>query len=185
MAALKEIAAAYTDEIRDGIAWVIIWKTGRSWHAEAIWLNPETGKVEPEDKAKVNEILGQDSKAVMVNGYYCGHFGEGMTVKEIEAGIRWHYENGICLKDSDVMEPEQESEEPQEHLELPGRRISRQVKTADRIRKNVMPVDGITCKKGSISCREILKSCLRTGREPPKRIQSKMLGRSRQFHAII
>lgn len=37
MAALHEIARQYADEIRDGIAWVIIWKTGRSWHAESVW----------------------------------------------------------------------------------------------------------------------------------------------------
>ena len=38
MAALHEIARQYAEEIRDGIAWVIIWKTGRSWHAESVWL---------------------------------------------------------------------------------------------------------------------------------------------------
>lgn len=36
MAALHEIARQYAEEIRDGIAWVIIWKTGRSWHAESV-----------------------------------------------------------------------------------------------------------------------------------------------------
>lgn len=30
MASLKEIAREYRDEIMDGIAWVAIWKTGRS-----------------------------------------------------------------------------------------------------------------------------------------------------------
>lgn len=39
MAALNAIAREYADEIRDGIAWVIVWKTGRSWNAEAFWLN--------------------------------------------------------------------------------------------------------------------------------------------------
>lgn len=145
MAALREIAAAYADEIREGIAWVIIWKTGRSWHAEAIWLNPETEKVKPEDWPKVDEILKQDPAAVMVNGYYCGHFGEGMTVKEIEAGIRWHYENGIRLKDSDVMEPEQESEEPQEHPELPGRRIPQQAQAAEKARRSTESIDRTIC----------------------------------------
>ena len=39
MASLREIAAANAEEIRDGIAWVFVWKTGRSWHAKPVWLN--------------------------------------------------------------------------------------------------------------------------------------------------
>lgn len=49
MAALHEIARQYADEIRDGIAWVIIWKTGRSWHAESVWLNPDSDTFELDD----------------------------------------------------------------------------------------------------------------------------------------
>ena len=75
MAALHEIARQYAEEIRDGIAWVIIWKTGRSWHAESVWLNQDSDTFELEDLS-TTEILEQDPNAVMVNGYYCGHFGE-------------------------------------------------------------------------------------------------------------
>lgn len=49
MAALHEIARQYAEEIRDGIAWVIIWKTGRSWHAESVWLNQDSDTFELED----------------------------------------------------------------------------------------------------------------------------------------
>lgn len=76
MAALHEIARQYAEEIRDGIAWVIIWKTGRSWHAESVWLNQDSDTFELEDLSTATEILEQDPNAVMVNGYYCGHFGE-------------------------------------------------------------------------------------------------------------
>ena len=48
MASLKEIAREYRDEIMDGIAWVAIWKTGRSWNAKAFWLNLETERIEDE-----------------------------------------------------------------------------------------------------------------------------------------
>lgn len=75
MAALHEIARQYAEEIRDGIAWVIIWKTGRSWHAESVWLNQDSDTFELEDLSTATEILEQDPNAVMVNGYYCGHFG--------------------------------------------------------------------------------------------------------------
>lgn len=49
MASLKEIAREYRDEIMDGIAWVAIWKTGRSWNAKAFWLNLETERIEDEE----------------------------------------------------------------------------------------------------------------------------------------
>ena len=57
MAALHEIARQYADEIRDGIAWVIIWKTGRSWHAESVWLNPDSDTFELDDLSTATEIL--------------------------------------------------------------------------------------------------------------------------------
>ena len=97
MAAINAIAREWADEIRDGIAWVIVWKTGRSWNAQAVWLNCDDDTFEPEDLELAREILEKDPKAVMVNGYYCGHFGEGMTVAELAAGIRWHYENGCNM----------------------------------------------------------------------------------------
>jgi len=37
MAALKEVAREYASEIRDGIGWVIVYRTGRSWHALTVW----------------------------------------------------------------------------------------------------------------------------------------------------
>lgn len=94
MAAINAIAKEWADELREGIAWVIVWKTGRSWNAQAVWLNSDTDTFEPEDLDLAREILEKDPKAVMLNGYYCGHFGEDMTVAELAAGIRWHYENG-------------------------------------------------------------------------------------------
>ena len=46
MAALNEVAKEFSDEIRDGIAWVIIWKTDRSWHGYAAWLDPDNWQPE-------------------------------------------------------------------------------------------------------------------------------------------
>lgn len=97
MAALNKVASYFADEIRDGIAWVIIWKTDRSWHGYAAWLDPDTETFEPDDLEKAREVLAEDPNAVMLNGYYCGHFGEDMNALEIAAGIRWHYENGYNL----------------------------------------------------------------------------------------
>lgn len=112
MAALRTIAKEYADEIRDGIAWVIIWKTGRSWHAEAVWLNCDDDTFELEDLDTAREVLAQDPNAVMVNGYYCGHFGEDMTVAELADGILWHYENHCNLLENSTAFPPEPMERP-------------------------------------------------------------------------
>ena len=112
MAAINTIAKEWANEIRDGIAWVIVWKTGRSWNATAVWLNSEDDTFEPEDLEQARKILAQDPNAVMLNGYYCGHFGEDMTVAELAAGIRWHYENGYNLLDGSTAFPPEPMERP-------------------------------------------------------------------------
>ncbi len=112
MAALNTIAREYADEIRDGIAWVIVWKTGRSWHASSFWLNTEDDTFEIYDLDEVREILAADPHAVMVNGYYCGHFGEDMTVAELADGIRWHYKNGCNRLEGSTAFPPEPIERP-------------------------------------------------------------------------
>lgn len=104
MATLNIVTRECAGEIRDGIAWVAVWKTGQSWNAESFWLNLYDDAFESEDLGRVREILEQDPNAVLLNGYYCGHFGENMTLADLAAGIRWHYENGhSLLKDSDAV----------------------------------------------------------------------------------
>lgn len=112
MAALNTIAREWADEIREGIAWVIIWKTGRSWNAEAVWLNPDDDTFELEDLDTARKILEQDPNAVMLNGYYCGHLGENMTAAELAAGIRWHYENGYNMLNGSTAFPPEPLERP-------------------------------------------------------------------------
>ena len=94
MAALRDIARDFAAEIRDGIGWTIVYRTGRSWNALTIWSDIWNGEWETNDLNDAIGILKADPDAVIVNGYYCGHFGEDMTIDEIAAGIRWHYEGG-------------------------------------------------------------------------------------------
>lgn len=94
MAALRDIARDFAEEIRDGIGWVIVYRTGRSWSALTLWSDLGSGEWETDDLNDAIGILKTDPDAVVLNGYYCGHFGEGMTIDEIAAGIRWHYEGG-------------------------------------------------------------------------------------------
>lgn len=94
MAALRDIARDVAEEIRDGIGWVIAYRTGRSWSALTLLSDLGSGEWETDDLNDAIGILKTDPDAVVLNGYYCGHFGEGMTIDEIAAGIRWHYEGG-------------------------------------------------------------------------------------------
>lgn len=56
MAALNAIARAEANTIREGIAWLIVWKTGRSWHAESVYLNIDD-TFEQDDLEMVHKIL--------------------------------------------------------------------------------------------------------------------------------
>ena len=93
MASLRDTVKDYQEELRDGIAWVAFWKTGRSWNAEYFHL--EMGDIlYPEDRSRMEEIKQADPAAVVVNGYYSGYLGEDRNLDELTAGVRHHYENG-------------------------------------------------------------------------------------------
>ncbi len=103
MAALKEIARDVASEIRDGIGWVIVYRTGRSWHALTVWSDLGNNEWETDDINDALEALRLDPRAVALNGYYLGHFGD-MTIEDIAAGIRYHYERGTnALADDDIL----------------------------------------------------------------------------------
>lgn len=103
MAALKEIARDVASEIRDGIGWVIVYRTGRSWHSVTLYSDLGNNEWETDDINDALEALRLDPRAVALNGYYLGHFGD-MTIDDIAAGIRWHYERGTnALADDDAL----------------------------------------------------------------------------------
>lgn len=93
MASLRDTVKEYQEELRDGIAWVAFWKTGRSWNAEDFHL--KLGDyLYPEDRSRMEEIKQADPAAVVINGYYSGYLGEDRNLDELTAGVRRHYENG-------------------------------------------------------------------------------------------
>ena len=94
MASLRDTVKDYQDELRDGIAWVAFWKQGRSWNAEYFYLDMDD-TLYPEDRSRLEEIKSIDPAAVILNGYYCGHLGEDMSLDELTAGVRYHYENSM------------------------------------------------------------------------------------------
>ena len=103
MAALKEIARDVASEIRDGIGWVIVYRTGRSWHSVTLYSDLGNNEWETDDINDALEALRLDPRAVALNGYYLGRFGD-MTIEDIAAGIRYHYERGTnALADDDTL----------------------------------------------------------------------------------
>ena len=49
MAVLRDIARDFAAEIRDGIGWTIVYRTGRSWNALTIWSDIWNGEWETDD----------------------------------------------------------------------------------------------------------------------------------------
>ena len=86
MASLRDTVKDYQEELRDGIAWVAFWKTGRSWNAEYFHLEM-SDILYPEDRSRMEEIKQADPAAVVVNGYYSGYLGEDMSLDELTAGV--------------------------------------------------------------------------------------------------
>ena len=68
MAALRDIARDFAAEIRDGIGWTIVYRTGRSWNALTIWSDIWNGEWETNDLNDAIGILKADPDAVIVNG---------------------------------------------------------------------------------------------------------------------
>ena len=104
MADLRRIAREYRDEIMDGIAWVAVWKKGRSWDAWAFWLD-DNEMIKDDEMGSARDIVAADIRAILINEYYCAHMGNG-TVEDIAKGIRFHYESGYnLLRECDAYRP--------------------------------------------------------------------------------
>ena len=93
MASLRDTVKQYQEELRDGIAWVVFWREGRSWNGEDFYLDAGDS-LTAEQKSRLEEIRQNDPAAVILNSYYCGYLAGDMTVDELTAGVRRHYENG-------------------------------------------------------------------------------------------
>ena len=94
MASLREAVKNNQEELRDGIAWVAFWREGRSWNSESFHL--EMGEIlYPEDKMRLAEIQATDPKTVVLNSYYCGYLDENMSLDDLAAGVRRHYESSL------------------------------------------------------------------------------------------
>lgn len=94
MASLREVVREHQDELKEGIAWVIFWKEGRSWYADYVYLETNDS-LSAIDAEFAKRIIDVDLDGVILNSYYCGHLGNGddTSLDELVNGVKWHYEN--------------------------------------------------------------------------------------------
>ena len=97
MASLRTMVGRFRDELREGVAYVAFWKNGRSWGAEAFWLDPgyfeDYGDaIEDDDAREMRQIINTDPNAIIVNGFESCPFGGKSAVEH----IRWRYEDHRC-----------------------------------------------------------------------------------------
>lgn len=98
MASLRNVAQYVLDDARDGIAWIALWKEGRSWGASSFYLEVDReGAVsldDQDDLETLQSILDIDPHAIIVNswehnlGVCDGH----VTRDDLAEFLRWQYE---------------------------------------------------------------------------------------------
>jgi hypothetical protein len=99
MASIRYEAQKVLSEARDGIAWIAVWKTGKSWHCEAFYPDytekPEAFAFEEYDQEKIDDIKATDPLAAFVNGWF-DNLGDPdcMTRDSLADALRWQYESG-------------------------------------------------------------------------------------------
>jgi hypothetical protein len=96
MASLRIEAQDVLDVARDGIGWIALWKSGRSWRSFSFW--PEINKdnelvFEDYEIEQLQNILAIDRQAILVNSWY-HNLGDSecMTRDSLAEALRWQYD---------------------------------------------------------------------------------------------
>jgi len=99
MASIRQIAQDILPDARDAIAWIALYKRGRSWHAECVWglYDDQTDTFAtdyPWDIKQLREILDIDPNAIFVNPWYhnLGPIDDEMTRDTLANALRWQYD---------------------------------------------------------------------------------------------
>lgn len=98
MASIRAVAKEWINEAREGIAWIAIWKDGKSWDGYAYYPEDVNRDGVPtwgtEDKEELREIAVKDGNAILVNAYW-HNLGsvEDMTIETLANALRWQYED--------------------------------------------------------------------------------------------
>lgn len=90
----RELATLYKDELREGIAWLAIYKIGRRYMAHAFWLE-SNDMPSDEDIEDLKKILFVDKNAVVINGYYNAPFAYDTPINFLSSRIIYNYKHQI------------------------------------------------------------------------------------------
>lgn len=95
---IRSTAQWLKDDAQDGIAWLVLWRDGRGWGWDTIYLEEKTdGSVVldyEDDLERLKEIQKKDPKAIIVNGYIhnLGVMDGHVTRDDLAAALRWQYD---------------------------------------------------------------------------------------------
>ena len=98
MSSIRQIAQDVLYEARDDIAWIALYKEGRSWNAECfcgLFDKQEVFTTDySEDAERLHEILSIDPNAIFVNAYLhnLGPIDDEMTRDTLAQALRWQYD---------------------------------------------------------------------------------------------
>lgn len=94
-----EIAQEQAETLRGEEAWVIVWKNGLDWNAEAWYIdNPFECPFDCWDsEMRAYEIVEEDGDAIVLSGAGYGFFCEASTLEEIAEEIGEEYKKGRYL----------------------------------------------------------------------------------------
>jgi len=100
MASIRQIAQNILPDARDAIAWIALYKKGRSWYAECFWglYDDQTNTFATDyqwDIEQLREILDIDPNAIFVNPWYhnLGPIDDEMTRDTLANALCWQYDN--------------------------------------------------------------------------------------------
>ena len=96
MASIRKAAQDVLDIARDGIGWIVLWKSGKGWTSEAFWPDDVDDNGNPTfddfDMEDLLNIVKKDPGAIIVNSYI-HNLGDTtcMTRDSLADFLRWQY----------------------------------------------------------------------------------------------
>lgn len=97
MASIRTAAQNVLEEAREAIAWIALWREGRSWNTATFWpdYNDKTDSLtfDEDDLPEITDIVEKDPNAIIVNSWI-HNLGpvEEATRETLADALRWQYE---------------------------------------------------------------------------------------------
>lgn len=115
MSSLNQLTREYLTDAQNGIAWLVLYKQGRSWHIDSRYIKYDADTdqftdLAPDVIADLRRVLAVDPHAIIVNSYYdnLGPVDE-MTWRTLADALRWQYESRYNQLADAIPEPREVS----------------------------------------------------------------------------